>query len=84
MHCSPEAAVGGPIALVKDGDQISFDLLKGEVKLHVDDEELSQRREKWIVRAPSFEPRGYLSDFCATTAQAEYGCVSRAHYPQCQ
>lgn len=84
VHCSPEAAVGGPIALVKDGDQISFDLLKGEVKLHVDDEELRQRREKWIVRTPSFEPRGYLSDFCATTAQAEYGCVSRAHYPQCQ
>ena len=84
VHCCPEAAVGGPIALVKDGDAISFDLLAGDIHLHVEDEELGRRREAWVRSSPEFEPRGYLADFCATTAQAEYGCVSRAHHPQCR
>ena len=84
VHCSPEAAVGGPIALVEDGDEISFDLLAGEICLHVDDEDLAKRRESWVPRTPVFEARGYLADFSATTAQAHHGCVSWAYYPQCR
>lgn len=84
VHCSPEAAVGGPIGLVENDDQISFDLLGGEIHWHVGDEEIQRRRAAWVVKKQSFEPRGYLADFCATVAQAEYGCVSRAHYPNCE
>lgn len=83
VHCSPEAAVGGPIALVENGDEISFDLLAGDIHLHVSDEQLANRRESWVARPSNYEPRAYLADFCATTAQAQFGCVSRAHYPQC-
>lgn len=80
VHCAPEAAVGGPIALVEDGDEISFDLLAGSVTLHVSDELLGSRRNAW--RPPSFRhARGYLADFTATVAQANDGCVSRSLYP---
>lgn len=82
VHCSPEAAVGGPIGLVHDGDEISFDLGAGEITLHISDEEMAKRRQEW---RPTMAPiaRGYLADFSATVAQAHHGCVSRAAYPRC-
>lgn len=79
VHCSPEAAVGGPIALVQDGDEISFDLLEGDITLHVEDDELLRRQVAWKPPAPRFR-RGYLADFTATVAQAHDGCVSRAYH----
>ncbi len=83
VHCAPEAAVGGPIGLVENGDKISFDLLEGELTLHVTDEELKSRRSIWT--APNFSVnRGYLADFSATVSQANTGCVSRAYYPECK
>jgi dihydroxy-acid dehydratase len=83
VHCSPEAAVGGPIALVRDGDRISFDLLVGDITLHVDQEELNRRQQQW--HPPQRQShRGYLLDFAATTSQASYGCVSKALYPECE
>jgi dihydroxy-acid dehydratase len=81
VHCAPEAAVGGPIALVEDGDRISFDLLAGEITLQVDDQQLSQRREKWRPSGPRAK-RGYLADFSATVAQANDGCVSGGLNPR--
>lgn len=78
VHCAPEAAVGGPIAAVEDGDSIRFDLLKGTIELKITDDELSRRLKKvakWSARKPR---RGYLADFSATTAQANHGCVSHA------
>ncbi|MDP1799133.1 MAG: dihydroxy-acid dehydratase, partial [Planctomycetaceae bacterium] len=79
VHCSPEAAVGGPIALVHDGDEISFDLPSGDITVHVNEDELGRRRQAW--RPPEFErTRGYLADFTATVAQAHDGCVSRAFH----
>lgn len=79
VHCSPEAAVGGPIALVEDGDEISFDLDAGSVTLHAAEETLAARRAAW--RPPALHHRrGYLADFAATVAQAHEGCVSRALY----
>ncbi len=81
VHCAPEAAVGGPIALVHDGDEISFDLMPGTITLHVTDEELNRRRQQW--QAPKIKhARGYLADFAATVAQANDGCVSRAFHSQ--
>ena len=47
VHCCPEAAVGGPIALVADGDRISFDLLVGDITLHVPADELAARKANW-------------------------------------
>ncbi|MEM6692246.1 MAG: dihydroxy-acid dehydratase [Planctomycetota bacterium] len=81
VHCSPEAFVGGPIALVEDGDMIAFDLTKGSISLEVDDEELARRRSNWSRRAIPSVRRGYLADFSATVAQAHHGCVSRAFLP---
>ncbi|MFP6907401.1 MAG: dihydroxy-acid dehydratase, partial [Verrucomicrobiota bacterium] len=66
---------GGPIALVEDGDEISFELLEGEITLHVSDEELAARRDAWTP--PELKhSRGYLADFAATVSQADSGCVS--------
>lgn len=79
VHCAPEAAVGGPIALVEDGDEISFDLPTGAVTIHVSDEELGRRRSVWTPHVLKYT-RGYLADFAATVAQAHDGCVSRAFH----
>ena len=73
VHCSPEAAVGGPIAAVRDGDPISFDLLAGTI--HVDADLAAPDRVK--APAPIHYERGYLADFGATVSQAHDGCVSR-------
>lgn len=77
VHCSPEAALGGPIGLVCDGDQIDFDLENGTIHLHVSDAELHNRRTRWRWR-PSHPPTGYLASFSSTTTGAEHGCVPRA------
>lgn len=71
VHCSPEAAVGGPIAAVQDGDEIEFDLLAGTIHVNAD---LDSR-----PRAPVSvsHPFGYLADFAATVTQAHEGCVPR-------
>lgn len=71
VHCAPEAAVGGPIAAVRDGDEIEFDLLAGTIHCQAD---LSAREcAPKAVR----HSRGYLHDFSATVTQANEGCVSR-------
>lgn len=80
VHCAPEAAVGGPIAWVEDGDTISFDLLEGEVKLHVNEADLAARSAKQSIERPAHQ-RTYLADFAATVAQANDGCVSRSILP---
>jgi len=82
VHCAPEAAVGGPIALVEDGDEVSFDLLRGEITLHVGDADLARRRQSWQAPPPN-KTRGYLADFCSTVAQANFGCVSKSLYSDC-
>ena len=76
VHCSPEAAVGGPIGLVQDGDTIEFDLLEGRIHMDVSDDELSKRRAS-IKPAQTSYLRGYLADFAHTVTQANDGCVSR-------
>lgn len=80
VHCSPEAMVGGPIGLVRDGDEISFDLLSGTVTWHVTSEEESRRRDAWKPPQRNYH-RGYLADFAATVSQSHHGCVSLSHYP---
>ncbi|MCE2695852.1 MAG: dihydroxy-acid dehydratase [Verrucomicrobiaceae bacterium] len=71
VHCSPEAAVGGPIARVQDGDVIEFDLLAGTIEVKAD---LDARP---LTILPVTHPFGYLADFAATVTQAHEGCVPR-------
>ena len=70
VHCSPEAAAGGPIGKIWDGDVIEFDLLAGTVEVLAD---LDSRPDTWPLPA---HQRGYLADFAATATQAHDGCVS--------
>lgn len=58
LHCAPEAAVGGPLALVRDGDLVSLDVPAGKLDLLVDDAELQARRADWT--APALAERGWL------------------------
>jgi dihydroxy-acid dehydratase len=83
VHCAPEAAVGGPIGCVQDGDLIGFDLLKGSITVNISDEEMTARRSKLAPRRPLEVKRGYLADWSATVAQASHGCVSKALHPEC-
>ncbi|MEM7383649.1 MAG: dihydroxy-acid dehydratase, partial [Verrucomicrobiota bacterium] len=76
VHCAPEAAAGGPIAAVENGDRIRFDLLAGEIELKVAEEELAKRQESIPIRELD-HLRGYLADFAATVSQANRGCVSK-------
>jgi dihydroxy-acid dehydratase len=81
VHCAPEAAVGGPIACVHDGDTIRFDLINGTIDMQVSDEELASRKAALPSWRPRDPRRGYLADFCATSAQSNHGCVSSALIP---
>ena len=72
LHVSPEAAVGGPLALVRTGDIVSLDVPSGRVDLEVEDEELEQRRREW--RAPeSPHLRGWPALYQKHVTQADRG-----------
>jgi len=72
LHVTPEAAVGGPLALVRTGDRIRLSVSGRELSLLVPDEELRRRREASAVVVPS-APRGYLKLFLQTVTQADQG-----------
>ena len=72
LHISPEAAVGGPLALVKDGDVISLDVKGRGLNLKVDAAELAKRKAQW--KAPPKPKRGYTRLYIDTVTQAEQGC----------
>ncbi|TIM31661.1 MAG: dihydroxy-acid dehydratase [Mesorhizobium sp.] len=74
LHVSPEAAVGGPLALVRDGDNIELDVERGVLALLVDDELLRQRRAEWNPPAHSAARRGYARLYFEQVLQAEDGC----------
>ena len=73
LHCAPEAAVGGPLALVQTGDRISVDVPARRIHLEVSDEELARRRAAWRAPAPRYE-RGYGWMFSRHILQADQGC----------
>ncbi len=73
LHVSPEAAVGGPLALVQDGDEILLDVPGRRLELLVDEAELGRRRNAW--KAPEFrDKRGYAALYRAHVTQADEGC----------
>ncbi len=73
LHVSPEAYVGGPLALVQTGDIISVDIAAGKIDLEISDEEFTRRRAAWTPPTPRFE-RGYGWAYAAHVMQANHGC----------
>jgi len=73
-HVSPEAAVGGPIALVEEGDIISINIPEMKLDLKVSDEELAARKAKWQPREPKVTT-GYLSRYCQMVTSGNRGAV---------
>ncbi len=73
-HVSPEAAVGGPIALVEEGDQILIDIPKHKLELLVSEEVLSERRRAWKPRKPKITD-GYLARYAALVTSGNRGAV---------
>jgi dihydroxy-acid dehydratase len=73
LHVSPESAVGGPLALVKNGDRIKLSVRERKIDLLVSEAELKKRKSQW--RAPSATPsRGYAKLYMDHVLQAEDGC----------
>ena len=72
LHTAPEAAVGGPLALVRNGDTIELDVARRKLWLHVSDEELAARRAKWKAPKPHSD-RGWVKLYCDTVQQADKG-----------
>ncbi len=73
-HVSPEAAVGGPIALVEEGDIIKINIPECRLELAVSDEELAQRRAKWQPREPKITT-GYLARYASLVTSGNRGAV---------
>lgn len=73
-HVSPEAAVGGPIALVEEGDIIKIDIPNLKLEIDVSDEELAKRREAWRPREPKVTT-GYLARYAAMVTSGNRGAI---------
>ncbi len=73
-HVSPEAAVGGPIALLEEGDIIDIDITNNRISVEVSDEELARRRALWKPRAPRVTT-GYLSRYAKQVSSGMKGAV---------
>ncbi|MBR4600244.1 MAG: dihydroxy-acid dehydratase, partial [Treponema sp.] len=73
-HCSPEAAVGGPIALVQEGDKITLDINNYKIHLDVSDEELAKRKAAWVAPEPKVKT-GYLARYAKLVSSADKGAI---------
>lgn len=73
-HISPEAAEGGPIALVEDGDEITIDIPGRKITLHVDGDVLAERRKTLVIPKPKYT-KGYLAVYAKMAASASRGAV---------
>ena len=73
-HVCPEAAVGGPIALVEEGDIIEIDINANKLNLKVSEEELAKRREKWQPRQPKVT-NGYLARYASMVTSSSRGAI---------
>lgn len=74
-HVSPEAQVGGPIAMVKNGDLITIDATKNTITVNVSDDEMEERKEAWEAPDLKFK-RGVLSKYVRNVSSAAEGCVT--------
>ena len=76
-HVSPEAAVGGPIALVEEGDIISIDIDNHQLNVLVSDEEMAARKAKWQPREPKVTT-GYLARYASLVTSGDKGAILQA------
>ena len=76
-HVSPEAAVGGPIALVEEGDIISIDIDNHSVDLKISDEEMAARKAKWQPKEPKVKT-GYLARYASLVTSADKGAILKS------
>jgi dihydroxy-acid dehydratase len=74
-HVGPEAAVGGPIALLRDGDMITLDAIRGVLSVAIDDHELAVRKQNWHKRETDFGS-GAIWKYARTVGSARYGAVT--------
>jgi dihydroxy-acid dehydratase len=75
-HVAPEAAVGGPIAFVEEGDQIVFDVDARRLDLDVPEAVLARRRERWAPPAPPYTS-GVLAKYAALVSSASEGAITQ-------
>jgi dihydroxy-acid dehydratase len=74
-HVTPEAQEGGPIALIRNGDQILIDATTNEISVELSEDELANRRTEW--RMPPFKAtRGALGKYIRLVKSASLGCVT--------
>ena len=76
-HVSPEAAAGGPIGLVEEGDIIAIDINANTINMKVSDEELARRRANWTPKTK--EVRGYLKRYAALVTSADKGAILKGN-----
>ena len=74
-HVTPEAQVGGPIALVEDGDEITIDAIKNEMDVAVPDAEMAKRKNAW-KKPPYKATKGILYKYIKNVKSASEGCVT--------
>jgi len=80
-HISPEAAEGGPLAIVQDGDLVTIDIPARNLELHVSDEEIKARLAKWTKPEPKFK-KGWLALYCQLAESADKGAILRYKKPE--
>ena len=73
-HISPEAAAGGPIALIKDGDKLSIDVPGRKLHLHISDDEMAKRKSEWKPMPPKVTT-GYLARYAKLVTSADRGAI---------
>ncbi|MBC7343273.1 MAG: dihydroxy-acid dehydratase [Clostridia bacterium] len=73
-HVSPEAASGGPLAVVEEGDRITVDIPNRRLELHVDEREIQRRLSQWKPPAPKFQ-KGYLALYERLVSSADQGAI---------
>jgi dihydroxy-acid dehydratase len=76
-HVGPEAADGGPIALIRDGDMIAIDANRGAMEIEVSADELAARRKAWSPKPPHFRT-GVLARYAHNVGSARFGAVTTA------
>jgi dihydroxy-acid dehydratase len=74
LHVCPEAAVGGPLACVRDGDMITLDVPARRLDVDVSDDEMERRRAEWVAPALDWAERGYPRLHMQHVQQADEGC----------
>jgi dihydroxyacid dehydratase/phosphogluconate dehydratase len=73
LHVSPESYIGGPLALVENGDMVSLDVKNRRLDLLISEEEMARRRAQWTKPVNKY-PRGYMALYAERVTQAHEGC----------